>query len=375
MNSLNRLEDMACEWSKASEDRLAKAVAAITDDSIATLPAFAVSSDCTRRLAVRQAVLERISEFAAAELLPEILKWLDARGVAMPVSDRIRSDVDLALRQWSPSFDPYLPGPDSRIPFTSLALTAATGAVLGCLAATPLSLLLLGQREPGLLVGGVVGSGLTVGLVTYLSQQPRVLDVLQKVVGSAGIIAALGGAFQVLRGRSLGLLKSAAWIAGCWLVLLIARPRVMEPSREECRDALRPQVDQLLSRAVDLALMLCWCHPDRTVHDPAARSVELPLALPMSLTDALGVLQTVSADQDAPDKHRAGAVRSVLQRVRELGYEWQTVPAGTPYEANLLERFDCFDQVTVGQKVETLEPALLCRGKLVKQGLLRSFHL
>ena len=177
----------------------------------------------------------------------------------------------------------------------------------------------------------------------------------------------------MLRGQSLGLLKSTGWIAGCWLVLLIVRPRITEPSQEECLETLKPQVDQLLARAVDLVLMLCWSHPNRTAQPPAFPPPEVTLALPSSVADALGVLQAVSADDNAPSKLLNGAVRSLLQRVQELGYEWQTVPAGTPYDAKLEERFDCFDQVSIGQHVETLEPALVCRGKLVKQGLLRSF--
>ena len=128
MNNLNRLEDMSDEWSNASKERVAEAAEAITSESIAGLPALANSSDSARRFAIRELVLERATDFAATKLLPEIMKWLAARGVAMPASDRIRSDVDLAIRHWSPAFDLALPAPESRVPFTSLAVSAATGA-------------------------------------------------------------------------------------------------------------------------------------------------------------------------------------------------------------------------------------------------------
>jgi hypothetical protein len=258
------------------------------------------------------------------------------------------------------------------VPDTSLAFAALAGAVVGCLALTPLSLLILGQREPGLLVGGAAGAAMAVGLVSWLSHRPEVLGTLQKVVGAAGVLAPLAGVIRVLRQQAFGVLKSFGWIVGCWIVLLIARPRLTNPSSTQCREALRPQVAALLAHAADLVLALCWSHPDRAPRPEAGAGSDRPVTLPAPFVVALGVLNSVFEDDTTPTKHVHGAVRAVLQQVRKLGYEWQSIPTGTPYDAALEERFECFDQVVVGQLVETLEPAVVCQGKVSKKGMLRS---
>jgi hypothetical protein len=374
MTNVQRLEDLLVKWREACEEKITVAADTIIAEVTSAFRVQANANNTTYRSALSGAVSEKVREFAAAHLLPQCLEWLAAQGIAMPSSDRISTDVDLALRQWSPSFNPYLPAPSHQIPYKSLALVAAGGAALGCLALTPLSLLLLGQRESGLFVGGVVGSGLAIALISWLSQRPTVLGVLQKAVGVATLTTALGGVVQVFRRQSIGLLRSSASIAACWLVLLVARPRLTGPSQEESRKALIAQIEQLFSQAGDIVLSLCLAHPDHAGQSPPLAVLEQSMAIPSSLADALGTLQTVSEDQLAPSRHLQGAIRSVLQRAQELGYEWQRVPSGTLYDTALEERFDCFDQVSVGQKIETLTPALVCRGKLVKQGMLRSLN-
>jgi hypothetical protein len=371
MTGMHRFEDLLPDWRKAYAERVAAAAAVVAKEAATGLP-VPVDLGHARRAALSAVVSDAAARFAVDELLPAVLGWLAERQLGPPeaVVHRVRVEAATALRQRLPTFDAQLPLPASRIPFFSWAVAAVGGAVLGCLALTPLSLLLLGQREPGLMVGGPAGAGLTVGLLAWLSQRPKILDALQKVVGAAGVIAALGGVVQVFRQRSFGTLKTAAWIAGAWLVLLTARPRLVAPTRDECQESLRPQVERFLAHAADLVLALCWSHPDR--NEAAPVSPKDAAGLPEALADALGVLQAVSDDEAASDKHLRGAVRAVLQRARVEGYEWQTVPAGTPYEAALEDRFECFDSVEVGQAVETLEPALLRRGKLIKPGMLRS---
>jgi hypothetical protein len=90
------------------------------------------------------------------------------------------------------------------------------------------------------------------------------------------------------------------------------------------------------------------------------------------VADALGVLSVISADKNTPDKHLRGAICALFQRVHEEGYDWQTVPDGTLYDASLEGRFDCFGQLEVGQPVEMLEPARLWKGKPDKPGQLRA---
>jgi hypothetical protein len=176
----------------------------------------------------------------------------------------------------------------------------------------------------------------------------------------------------VIRKQSPGLLKAAIWIGGCWLLLFIARPRLLKPTRDQCREALGPQVEQSLSRAADLVLAICWSHPDRV--GPSPNQQRGVATLPESLSDSLNALQTVFDDQISPDKHLRIAVRALLQRVQEEGYEWQTLPPGTSYDANLAVRFESFGQIAVGQRVETLQPALIRHGECVKPGVICSFE-
>ena len=374
MNSSERLEDLLPAWRKACTFAVSAGAAAIADAATKVLPPQVDLGNAGQRLAITDAVESGVRSVAADTLLPDCLTWLAGQGDAVKNAPVVAVDIGRALRLWSLSVTPFLPLATQRVPDVSLAFTALAGAVLGCLALTPLSLLLLGQRELGLLLGGAAGAAAAVGLVSWLSHRSEVLDTLQKVVGTAGLIAALGGVVNVFRGRSLGLLKTAGWIFGCWLVLVVARPRITGPSRGSCREALVPQVERILAHATDLVLALCWSHPERAARAAGVAAIDRPADLPESLVVSLGVLNAVFEGEATSTKHVQGAVRAVLQQVRKLGYEWQSVPTGTPYATALDERFECFDEVTLGQPVETLEPAVVCEGKVKQRGKLRSFQ-
>lgn len=371
MNSSQRLEDLLPGWRKACAPVAGAGAAAIAGAATDGLPPRVDLGNGVQRLMITDAVESGVRSFAADTLLPDCVAWLAGQGDAVKNAPIVKAEVGRALRQWSPSFVPCLPTATERVPDVSLAFTALAGAVLGCLALTPLSLLLLGQRESGLLIGGAVGAALAVGIVSWLSHRSEVLDTLRNVVGAVGLVAALGGVVNVFRGRSLGLLKTAGWTIGCWLVLLVARPRLTGPSRASSRDALMPQVEGLLAQAADIVLALCWSHPERAARPDVP---DRPADLPAPLVVSLGVLNAVFEDEATPAKHVQGAVRAVLQQVRKLGYEWQSVPTGTPYDAALDEQFECFDEVTLGQPVETLEPAIVCQGKVKQRGRLRSYQ-
>ena len=168
-------------------------------------------------------------------------------------------------------------------------------------------------------------------------------------------------------------MKGAVWIFGCWLVLLLARPRTTPASRDRYREALLPQVEAKLAEAAELVLALVFAHPDREERKAVTAKLESPASLPSSLADALGVLLNVFEDGQAPaPRPLAGAIKSVLLRVRELGYEWESIPSGTLYCEDFDGRFECFDIVVIGQPVETLKPALVRRGQVVELGMLRS---
>lgn len=370
MTRFHRLEDVLTPWRDDCAPHIAAAAERIAGDTAAAALPDEVAPDHTGAGGPLRAVRDEAVGFAVTELLPRCLRWLAAEGLGPPdeLQRRVFAEAAAAVRRAVPAYGPLLPPPLARTPRGALAVAAAVGAALGCLALGPLSLLVLGRREPGLAVGGAAGAAALIALVTWLGQRPVILQAVERVVGAAGLLAALGGAVRAVRLRSSGLVRTTAWAAGSWVVLVLARPRLVRPTRAQCAEALRPQVEALLRHASDLVLALCWSHPDRT-GGPAEPMAEA--LLPAAVADALGVLQVVSADPAASDRHLRLAVQAVLQRVHEEGYAWQSVPAGTPYDGALGVHFECFGRVEPGQAVETLAPARTRHGALEQRGLVR----
>ena len=338
---------------------------------MAAVPAQGDARDPVQHAALSETINTKIGQIAVDELLPKCLDWLALQALGPPEKDigRVRAETTIAIRSRLPAFHAHLPLPICRIAYGSWILPAAAGAALGALVLTPLSHLLLEKREPGLLVGGIVGSALTVGLLAWLAERPSLLSALQKSVGVASLAAGLAGTVQFFKAKSFALLKTAGCIAACWILLLLVRPKLKEPTRDECRETLRPQIEGFLAHAIDLVLALSWFHPDRTPTD-VKKSGGPPL--PARVADSLGVLWAISEDKDVPVKHLLGAVQALLQRVREQGYEWKSVADGTPYDAALEEQFECFGAIEGGMKVEMLEPARVLDNKLDKPGQLRA---
>src|SRR4051812_36479829 len=104
-----------------------------------------------------------------------------------------------------------------------------------------------------MLAGGVAGAGLVVGLLAWVSERPTV-GTLRRLAGAAGLLAAVRGAVAAVRARLARPLTTAAWVAACWFLLLLVRPRRTPPAADECRAALQPQVERLLAHAADLVL-------------------------------------------------------------------------------------------------------------------------
>jgi hypothetical protein len=370
MNRTHRLEDLLPSWRQACAEKIAATASSLAAKATDNLPAQVDFSDPLCAPSILRTVSDGTTEFAAAEFLPSGLEWLTGQGLGPAHPARVRGEVNTALRQRLPAFDPFLPPATAQVPYGAWAISAVVGAALGALALAMVTSLALAQREVGLLVGGACGAGLTIVLLAWLSQRPKILKTLQTVAGAATLLTALGGVIKVFRQQSSSLLKQAGWIAGCWLLLLLARPRLSGPTREQCRDALRPQIEELLLHAADLVLALCWSHPDAA--GPATAPPAASATMPTALVEVVGALHAVVQDSAASEKVLQTAIRAVLQRVQAEGYEWESVPRGAPYAEELARRFDCFDSTAVGQPVETLEPALLRHGTVLKRGLLRS---
>jgi hypothetical protein len=369
MNTTNRLEDWLPKWRKACATLLSDATDSLADRAGNLLPARLEGNEGVHYDALKQSVNDGAKDFVVEKLLPECTKWLREQGSEGVSSAGARSDVGTALAFRFPNLELYLPPPASQISFASAAAAASIGAALGALALAVLSLILHGEGLPVLLfLGAVAGAGLTIGLVGWLAQRPKIVGVLQQAVAASGLLAALGGVFILLRRGPSGLLRSAGWIAGCWAVLLIARPRLIGPSREQCHVALHRQIQQLLAHCADLVLAVCWAHPDHEA-PPTVRTVEV---LHQELYAPLRVLHSVYNAGKAADLSLRGPVGSVLQRLNELEYRWVAIPAGTSYNAEFVKQFESFGLITEGQRVETLEDAFVRDGALLEKGKLRS---
>jgi hypothetical protein len=369
MSNTQRFEDLLPLWRKETGERITAAAARMAQEAVANLPEVIKDDDPARLAAIRERVTTDVANFTSEDLVPGAVSWLAAQGFGPPedTAARIQVEAVVALRQKLPPFQPALPPPTSRTAPLAWAVVAGIGTLLGWLVIAQLSLLVIGQREPGLLLGAPTGAAVAVGLLASLVQQPRLLDALRRVAGAPNLRDALKGVGKVFRKQALGGLRTVTLVFGGWLLLLIIRPRLRPPTRTASREALEGQIERLLAHAADLALAVCWSHPDR-LGAPVPSSA--PTAtLPGAVADALGVLQEAEA---AGERHLRGAVHALLQRVREEGYEWRDVPSGTPYSADLDGFFECFGLVRPGQPVETLEPALVRRGAVVKAGRLRS---
>lgn len=366
-----RLPDLLKQWRFDNADVIAAATEQITRK---VTRGWSNNVDPGDRVVVHElenAVADEVAAFAANELIPRGLQKLASEDVGPPeaLHARVKADCAVDVRRLVPPTGLFLPPPVSRIPYSSLALASAVGALLGCLVLTPVSLLLLGQREPGLLVGGMVGAGVVVTLVAWLSQRPAVRRILQGVVIVAGLFAAVAVVFKTVWRQPRSLTRRAGLIAACWVILVLARPRLFRPTKEQCGDALRPQISHLLNHAADLVLAFLWTHPLRA---EATKASAPRVELPTPVAEAVAVLHAVAESGDASGRHLKLAVDALLLSVCQEGYAWQIVRTGTPYDGAMDEHFKPFGTVEFGQPVETLEPAITRHGKVVKRGVLRS---
>jgi hypothetical protein len=367
----HRLEDLTPDWRKHVQSLLDRGAEEVSKALAAVLPdrVDARSPDLIARLT--QTVQEGARRFAGSQLLPACLDWLQA-GEHWPHRDanrqRVIAEITSALEKLPP-FRPVLPAPTYTLSPWGWLIPAGGGAALGALLLTPLSLLLLGNRELGLFAGAVAGSLLLVALLAFLATRPRLLAAVRSTLAVAGSASLAGGVWQVARGRSAGWLKASGYLLAGWLLSLTVRPRLQLPTRSEALDALQGQIRAFLEHGADLVLAWCWAHPERLPPQlaPAAVAADLPEPVCEAL---LALRQSLPAG--AAELHDLqDAATALLQRVQEQGYEWKSVARGTPYDEDMARSFDQFALVGGGQPVETLRPALVRHGQVIRRGLLR----
>jgi hypothetical protein len=285
MNILERLEDRRRDW----QSTCALSINEYARNLVARLsgllpdPVGPLSADQSAQLA---AINEAIRVWAAKHLLPHCLAWLRESKQwpdSLAKDDIVYLELTAAL-QYLPFFQPYPPEPSSRLPVWSPALAAACGAALGMLLLTPLTVLLLGQREIGLFTGGVLGSAAPVMLVGILAAAVRVQAALSFALWASAAGSFAGGVLSYWRRRSTGWLRGSLGLLATRFVVFLARPQIAWPDREQYLRCIHQQLSPYLCHVADLVLAWCWAHPARL---PAAPEGEVgatpyPAPFPMS---------------------------------------------------------------------------------------------
>jgi hypothetical protein len=275
-----------------------------------------------------------------------------------------------AALQHLPSFEPPPPEATPQLPAWSSPVAAACGALLGMLLLTPLTLLLLGQRDVGLLAGGVLGSAALVSLVGVLSAAPRVRAAVSTVLLVSGTGSLVAGVWSYWRAQSTGWLRGSLGLLATGFVVFLARPRLNWPARAEYLQRVRRQLSLHLGQVADLVLGWCWAHPSRLPAPSQVQPEAAPLLPPLVCASLADLRSQLASSEGTPTDLR-DSVEELLQRLEEDGYEWKSVAANTPFGEAMKEDFDTVGLITPGQLVRTRRAALRHRGQLVRKGELR----
>jgi hypothetical protein len=371
MNPLDRLEDKRRDWRRvcaASADECARTLAARLAGFLPD-PVGPLTAEQSARLA---AAGDAARQWAETDLLPQCRNWLRESRLWPQSADSdewIRRELVAALQEL-PAFEPPPPEPVPRLPAWSSALAAACGAMVGMLLATPLTLLLLGQREFGLFVGGILGSASLVALVNLLATAPQVRTAVASVVLVSGAGSIFAGVWSYWRNQSTGWLRGGLGLLATYLVIFLARPRLAWPARTPYVQQVAQQWRKHLGHVADLVLAWCWAHPSRWPSQGGGEQNRSP-ALPGPLCAALADLRRQLDSSEKTPADLRDSVEELLQRFEEDGYEWKSITANTPFEESMKEDFNTFGLIEPGQPVRTRRAALRHQGQLVRKGELR----
>ena len=295
------------------------------------------------------------------------LAWMTERGYwPNQAADKTRvvNEIEAALRSLVPVSPPPRQSGDVR--GSAWAVTGAVGSAIGALLVSPLTFLWFDNRLIGLFLGGALGAFLAVRGVSALLERPRLVAVVRSAtaLSSGGVV--MGGVWRAIRGEALGLGRSVLWLMAVPLVLSVLRPRLPGDAAPVRDDAAR-KAD--IARAADMALAVAWAHPERLAAPPGAKRAEadrLPRPVIVALTQLQADIVRGGSDKDIRD-----SCDDLMQRLQESGYEWTSIPKGTPYEPEMAGLFEVFGSIPSGASVRTQRAAMTRDGQLVHKGELR----
>ncbi len=297
------------------------------------------------------------------------LTWLAEQGcwpnqeADMP---RVEAEVQAAVYQL---FEPLPEGePGGEMRGAAWAVPAAVGAGVGALLVSPLTWIWFDNRAIGLFVGGALGAFLAVRGLAALLNRPALVSAMRSAASLSGGGMIVGGMWRAVRGQSIGVFRSVMWLTIAPLLLTILQSRLVAfRSGPAANNPLRQRAE--LVQVADLALAVCWAHPDRL---PPQTDVRHSESTPLSgaIWAALSRLHTDLA-RTASAQELRDSCEEVFQRFEEDGYEWPSVARGTPYAVEMTQAYDSFGSVAAGQSVRTQRSAVTRRGQVIHKGEIR----
>jgi hypothetical protein len=276
-----RLEDLRTPWQAACGPAIDEAASRIAEQATNRLAPSSDEAASPTPPELSPAVDPLVRDWAEGVLLPTCLRWLKDTN-RWPGDDRrddaVVHDEMAAALQHLPTFPGSIPPPSLTLPLRAWAMAAAIGAGTGMLLLTPVSLVLLGQREIGLFAGGIAGATTLVVVLGILAGTPAVRSALGTAltVSSAGsLLAALVSHWRSRPG--VGWFRAALVTLASAFVTLLARPRVERLRRVDLVRELQHRLPGHLRHVADLVLSWCWVHPAR---ESGAQSSSPPFPAP-----------------------------------------------------------------------------------------------
>ncbi|NBO93182.1 MAG: hypothetical protein EBV06_12865 [Planctomycetia bacterium] len=371
---MNRLEDLIKDWRSFNES--------LIDETLTNIGILIDSgSRSTSGHSDNERIRDTISttqtaafEWVEKKLTSSCLDWLQGQGHwpnPIPKDSFIRQELIAAL-QHLPSFDPQIPEPTLEMPLRSWTIAAGVGSLVGMLPGVLLGWMLTGQRETGLVIGGIGGAAGMVLTVGLLAQAPLVRSALTYALALGATGSLLGGVLAFWRQQSTtGWFRSALALLAAWFVVVVAKPVVSRPEQDIVVKQIKTQLRFYLKYVADLVLCWCWAHPQRQP-DRSTSPLPAPTPLSGSISRCLGDLRFRLRLADGVDGNSLkDAVEILIQRFEDAGYEWKDHPPGTVYADSMRSEFETFGRFTIGQQIRTRRPALYFNGQLIQKGELQ----
>jgi hypothetical protein len=252
---------------------------------------------------------------------------------------------------------------------SAVALMSAIGAVLGDIFGGAL-LSYLGQpQETGILVGTAIGAAIGAIISLYLSQNDKIRKRLLILVGTA---AAVDTAIQVAKGALmpgflLGGKGSFIKRLGLYLALSLALFLVKaKPGFDKgvWRQSLDSSIDAFLHAIVPLSAVLMFRLKERKETYDTVDETKL-------IKDIVPLIRKL---KDNPLLNDEVLFSQIVQKIENAGFDMTPLasrdsPAILVWEQSLIERYNTFGYIKLGQKVIVEEEPLIKDGEVIKKGL------